>query len=140
LFALAIEVFGSSLCLDRIEMGSFFSTQSQVCDPKMPGMIYGTAWKENDTALLTYEALRSGFRGVDTAPQRENYREELVGEGIRKVISEGLIKRSDLYVCTRLGSCLEQNFDQVYVRFRPSSRPHALLRRLVVSHLVNCQL
>ncbi|BEJ11377.1 hypothetical protein CspHIS471_0107990 [Cutaneotrichosporon sp. HIS471] len=37
--------------------------------PPMPKIIYGTAWKKDHTAELVYTALKSGFRGIDTACQ-----------------------------------------------------------------------
>lgn len=37
-------------------------------------MLYGTAWKADRTAKLVHQALRSGFRGVDTAAQPKHYR------------------------------------------------------------------
>ena len=36
----------------------------------IPDFLYGTAWKEDRTPLLTELALRMGFRGIDTANQR----------------------------------------------------------------------
>jgi hypothetical protein len=36
----------------------------------VPDFLYGTAWKEDRTPLLTELALRMGFRGIDTANQR----------------------------------------------------------------------
>lgn len=47
-----------------------------------PPLIYGTAWKEGETARLTRLALDAGFRGIDTANQRRHYFEEGVGEAI----------------------------------------------------------
>lgn len=34
---------------------------------KMPPMIFGTAWKKEQTADLVKQALVAGFRGIDTA-------------------------------------------------------------------------
>lgn len=65
---------------------------------QMPTLIYGTAWKKDRSAELVYTALKAGFRAVDTAAQPKHYREDLVGEGIRKAITEGIVKREDLYV------------------------------------------
>jgi diketogulonate reductase-like aldo/keto reductase len=45
--------------------------------------LYGTAWKEEDTARCVRDALLSGFRGIDTANQRKHYFEAAVGEAIR---------------------------------------------------------
>lgn len=39
----------------------------------MPRLIYGTAWKKERTASLVEQALRAGFRGVDTACQPKHY-------------------------------------------------------------------
>lgn len=48
----------------------------------VPRLLYGTAWKEDDTARLVGLALEAGFRGIDTANQRRHYHEAGVGEGI----------------------------------------------------------
>ncbi|RFU30821.1 hypothetical protein B7463_g5474, partial [Scytalidium lignicola] len=82
-------------------MGSFFSAVKKETSPEIPRIIYGTAWKGENTATLTYEALRCGYRGIDTAAQPENYREDLVGVGIRRAISEGIVNRSDIYIQTK---------------------------------------
>jgi hypothetical protein len=39
----------------------------------IPDLLYGTAWKKDPTAALTELALRTGFRGVDTANQLRHY-------------------------------------------------------------------
>jgi len=64
----------------------------------MPRMIYGTAWKGDKTADLVYNAIKAGFRAIDTAAQPRHYREDLVGDGIRKAISEGIVSRDSLFV------------------------------------------
>ena len=64
----------------------------------IPPFLYGTAWKQEKTANLVYEALCSGFRGVDTAAQPKHYLEDLVGDGIRRALGEGKVKREDLFV------------------------------------------
>jgi hypothetical protein len=51
-----------------------------------PRLVYGTAWKKDRTADLVYQALKSGFRGVDTAAQPRHYQERLVGDGIRRAV------------------------------------------------------
>ena len=48
----------------------------------MPALLYGTAWKEERTSALTELAVRTGFRGIDTANQRRHYFEEGVGQGL----------------------------------------------------------
>ena len=46
-------------------------------------LLYGTAWKEGDTARCVKLALDAGFRGIDTANQRKHYFEAAVGEAVR---------------------------------------------------------
>jgi diketogulonate reductase-like aldo/keto reductase len=64
----------------------------------LPLFLYGTAWKKERTADLVYQALNTGFRAVDTAGQPKHYQEDLVGEGIRRAIYDGILRREDLYV------------------------------------------
>jgi diketogulonate reductase-like aldo/keto reductase len=64
----------------------------------IPALIYGTAWKQEKTADLVLQAIRSGFTAIDTAAQPKHYREDLVGSAVRKAVSEGLVARKDLYV------------------------------------------
>ena len=52
---------------------------------KIPRFLYGTAWKEDQTARLTGLALELGFRGIDTANQRKHYNEIGVGDAIQKI-------------------------------------------------------
>lgn len=66
----------------------------------MPRLIYGTAWKKERTASLVEQALRAGFRGVDTACQPKHYHEPGVGEGLAALFAEGL-SRSDIYLQTK---------------------------------------
>lgn len=65
---------------------------------KIPRLVYGTAWKKDKTADLVYQALKAGFRGVDTAAQPRHYQEGLVGDGIRRAIKDGIVERKDLFV------------------------------------------
>jgi len=67
----------------------------------VPSFLYGTAWKEDETRRLTTLALRTGFRGIDTANQRKHYHEAAVGEGLANAIGEGLVTREDVYLQTK---------------------------------------
>lgn len=67
---------------------------------RVPRIIYGTAWKQQRTADLVEQALRLGFRGVDTAGQPKHYHEPGVGEGLTRVLSAGL-NRADVYLQTK---------------------------------------
>jgi diketogulonate reductase-like aldo/keto reductase len=67
----------------------------------VPGFLYGTAWKELDTARLTELALRQGFRGIDTANQRRHYHEAGVGEGLAAAINAGVVTREQVFLQTK---------------------------------------
>lgn len=68
---------------------------------RVPTFIYGTAWKEDDTARLTRSAIDAGFRGVDTANQRRHYFEVGVGEAILGACHAGKLAREDLFLQTK---------------------------------------
>jgi len=70
----------------------------------MPTILYGTAWKEERTATLTELAIRSGFRGIDTANQRRHYFEAGVGEALAAVYRAGVAMRADLFLQTKFTS------------------------------------
>ena len=67
----------------------------------MPDFLYGTAWKEDRTQALTELALRTGFRGIDTANQRRHYVEAAVGQGLAAAYRAGVITRADLFLQTK---------------------------------------
>jgi len=67
----------------------------------LPFFLYGTAWKEDRTPLLTELALRAGFRAIDTANQRRHYFEAGVGEGLAAAYRAGLVTRGDLFLQTK---------------------------------------
>ncbi len=67
----------------------------------VPEFLYGTAWKEERTAALTELALRSGFRGIDTANQRRHYFEAGVGQGLAAAYRAGVCTRDDLFLQTK---------------------------------------
>jgi diketogulonate reductase-like aldo/keto reductase len=66
-----------------------------------PLPLYGTAWKEDRTPALVELALRTGFRGIDTANQRRHYFEAGVGEGLAAAYREGLVTRADVFLQTK---------------------------------------
>jgi len=67
----------------------------------VPDFLYGTAWKEDRTQALTELALRTGFRGIDTANQRRHYFEEGVGRGLAAAYRAGVVTRADLFLQTK---------------------------------------
>ena len=69
--------------------------------PRVPDFLYGTAWKEDRTPALTELALRTGFRGIDTANQRRHYFEAGVGQGLAAAYRAGVVTRADLFLQTK---------------------------------------
>lgn len=69
--------------------------------PSVPDFLYGTAWKEERTQGLVELALRTGFRGIDTANQRRHYFEAAVGHGLAAAYREGVVTRDDLFLQTK---------------------------------------
>lgn len=67
----------------------------------VPTLLYGTAWKEERTADLVTQALRLGFRGIDTANQRKHYHEAEVGRALRAEVQGGALRRDDVFVQTK---------------------------------------
>ena len=69
---------------------------------RMPGIGYGvfrmTDPEECENAVV--QAVKTGYRLIDTAAAYEN--ETAVGKAIRKVIEEGVVRREDLFVTTKL--------------------------------------
>ncbi len=70
-------------------------------DIRVPTLIYGTAWKEDETARLTRTALDAGFRGIDTANQRRHYVEAAVGEALAGAVAAGHLRREDVFLQTK---------------------------------------
>ena len=68
---------------------------------RLPGFLYGTAWKDQETERLTLLALEAGFRGIDTANQRRHYVEAGVGAAVRKAIASGVVRRDELFLQTK---------------------------------------
>ena len=72
---------------------------------RMPRILYGTAWKKDETETLVRTALLQGFRGIDTACQPKHYHEPGVGAGVASFLNEnassGKLVRGDLYLQTK---------------------------------------
>lgn len=67
---------------------------------RVPRILYGTAWKKDETETLVVEAVRSGFRGIDTACQPKHYDEAAVGRGVSICLGSSLA-RADVYLQTK---------------------------------------
>ena len=85
----------SALSNGCVSLGKLGSSESNV---PVPAFIYGSAWKEKRTAHLVSQALQAGFTALDTAAQPRHYREDLVGEAVRQVLSPGTLQRGNLFV------------------------------------------
>jgi diketogulonate reductase-like aldo/keto reductase len=77
---------------------------TRVHDVRVPTFLYGTAWKEDDTARLVRMALDAGFRGIDTANQRRHYHEAAVGEALAGALAAGSLRREDVFLQTKFTS------------------------------------
>ena len=67
----------------------------------IPGFLYGTAWKEDRTQALTELALRMGFRGIDTANQRQHYVEAAVGQALAAACGADVVRRENIFLQTK---------------------------------------
>jgi len=72
-------------------------------------LIYGTAWKKEETARLVSEAVKSGFRFIDTACQPKHYNEAGVGNGWTAAAQELGLSRSDIWLQTKFTSIRGQD-------------------------------
>lgn len=75
------------------------AASESLAGPSLP-FLYGTAWKKEATADLVVQAVREGFRGIDTACQPKHYREDLVGAALSRLATEG-IPREQLWLQTK---------------------------------------
>lgn len=101
----------------------------------VPTFLYGTAWKKEKTADLVYQALSSGFKGIDTAAQPKHYREDLVGQGLRQALSEVKISRDDLFIQTKFTSVKSQDPNQM--PYNPTASVSEQVHTSIKSSLMN---
>lgn len=101
----------------------------------IPPLIYGTAWKEGGTEALTRMALRTGFRGIDTANQPRHYNEPAVGQAITEALRGGDLQRRDLFIQTKFTYPAGQDHRMPYDAAAPAAEQvkQSLTRSL--SHL-----
>lgn len=70
-------------------------------DVKLPYLGFGTYLiSDGEAAAVVHEAIRAGYRHIDTAEFYQN--ETGVGEGIRRALQDGGLSRRDLFVTTKL--------------------------------------
>ena len=106
-----------------------------------PYILYGTAWKKDDTADLVYAAVHAGFRFIDTACQPKHYNEADVGHGWKTAADEMKLKRTDFYLQTKFTSLDGQDLRNVpydktaKLEAQVSQSIHASLRNLQTKYL-----
>ena len=64
-----------------------------------PGGILGNIGKK-DMEEIVYKSIKNGTRLIDTASKYDS--EEEVGKGVKKAIDEGIVKREDLFIITKM--------------------------------------
>ncbi|CAD6992590.1 unnamed protein product [Ceratitis capitata] len=86
---------------------------------RMPIVGYGT-WmaSEEEITFAVNEALKVGYRHIDTAPVYLN--EKAIGNVLSKWISSGKVKRSDLFITTKLPPPGADRLDLVELTLRNS--------------------
>jgi diketogulonate reductase-like aldo/keto reductase len=99
----------------------------------IPEIIYGTAFKFENSASLVEAALKAGFRAIDTAGSKSAYREAEVGKGIAAALTTGSFERKELYVsiqsqCSVLNIIAEVSSPQLQIQtkfspFKPDKDP-----------------
>ncbi|KAF1923032.1 Aldo/keto reductase [Didymella exigua CBS 183.55] len=110
------------------------SSRSRLADGK-PSFTYGTAWKKEQTKTLVKEALKQGFRRVDTAAQPKHYQEHLVGEALREAYNEGFVSRADVYVQTKYTTPAGQDLSNM--PYDPNAPLETQIHTSVASSLKN---
>ncbi len=78
----------------------------------MPLVGFGL-WKvdQNTTADTVYHAIKTGYRLFDGAYDYQNENE--AGEGIKKAIADGLVKREDIFITTKLWNNYHKKYSKV---------------------------
>lgn len=64
-----------------------------------------------DTERSVYEGIKAGYRFIDTANAYMN--EEAVGKGLKRALDEGLVKREEFFLSTKLWPTLYEKDDAV---------------------------
>ena len=98
----------------------------------VPPLMYGTAWKEDDTARCVADALAAGFRAIDTAAQRKHYHEAGVGDGIAGFLADH--GRDALFLQTKFTYARGQDHRLPY---DPAAAPAAQVQQSFASSLSN---
>jgi len=100
-------------------------------------MIYGTAWKQENTATFVQLAIKNGFRSIDTACQPKHYNEKLVGIGIANGINEMNLKRENIFIQTKFTPISGQ--DPNNVPYNPNDSIEDQIKKSLKVSLSNLQ-
>ncbi|KAJ1432249.1 NADP-dependent oxidoreductase domain-containing protein [Ochromonadaceae sp. CCMP2298] len=103
----------------------------------MPAFMYGTAWKKERTKDLVQLAVKSGFRGIDTACQPKHYYEPGTGEALQALYAEGIVTRADIFLQTKFTSLGGQ--DPNNIPYDPKAPLADCVRRSFETSLQNLQ-
>jgi len=103
----------------------------------MAKMIYGTAWKKEQTAILVENAISSGFRAIDTACQPKHYNEKLVGDGIVAGLHKNHLNREDIFIQTKFTPIGGQ--DPFQIPYNPNDTIEKQIETSVGVSLANLQ-
>jgi diketogulonate reductase-like aldo/keto reductase len=109
---------------------------------RIPQIVYGTAWKKDETQSLVRTALLQGFRGLDTAGQPRHYDERAVGAGVVAWLNadappDGKVSREDLYLQTKFTPLAGQ--DPARIPYDPSAPLGDQVRQSYAASLQNLQ-
>lgn len=74
---------------------------STVAASGKPYLLYGTAWKADQTESFVSQAIHAGFRFIDTACQPKHYNEQGVGLGWVHAAKELDLARDDFFLQTK---------------------------------------
>lgn len=81
---------------------------------------------------LVYLAVKTGFRGIDTACQPRHYNEPGVGDALLKLYADNIVKREDIFLQTKFTP--ERGQDPSNIPYDPTkSLPEQVLQSFQVS-------
>ena len=78
------------------ELPKFFEYQNA----KVPSIGLGTAFMTSDISEIVYSSIKDGTRLIDTAAVYGS--EQGIGKGVKQAINDGLVKREELFITTKL--------------------------------------
>ena len=106
--------------LSNKKLSKFFTSQKA----KIPTIGIGTAYMSSNISEIIYSSIKDGTRLIDTAAVYGS--EEGVGKGVNKAIKEGIVKRDELFITTKLS---------IYEMKDPESAIKKSLKRLDLNYI-----